>query len=458
MKFPLGLRRLALLPGGWFIAGMRWRAILLALLAGLLLLAGATYLLRERLTDQWIQARLAARLSGALGAEVEVQGVAWRSGVLRARSLRIAGGELPFEELEARGIEAAVGWDALLEPAEEPLHVRADEADVVWRDRPAPAGQASTAPPVDVLVTRLNFRHRDAAEWSIEESSVHALNRDGKWSFSGQGGSLQLPGIGRLAIGKFSADHADGRWRIGSFDLRDSRGGAVAGSAAHDAGGSWSGEFSWQNIDIAPFLPGTVNAHIEGAADGGGVLRGGTLTGKMKLTGARTKAVGLLVKLAGLVDREDWSTVPWRTFQFDFTRQADGRLDFSDLQAFSPKGVAVRGEGYYEPEEIGADLQFGVRREGRPYLAALMPVLFSHEREGYLWTAVKVGGTPGAPKENLSARVAAALAVVPATGVIDSAVEAPAAAGEAAEDVLRSMLRRGGPPETSPAGAGRGAP
>lgn len=420
---------------------MRWRAVFLALLAVLLLLAGATYLLRGRLADQWIQARLAKRLSGALGAQVEVQGVEWRSGVLRARSLRIAGGELPFEQLEARGIKAAAGWDALLEPADAPLHVQADEADIVWRDRPAPAGQASTAPPVDILVNRLNFRHRDATEWSIEESSVRALNRDGKWSFSGQGGSLTLPERGRLAIGRFSADHADGRWRIGSFALQDSRGGAVAGSAAQDAGGSWSGEFSWQDIDIAPFLPGTANQHIEGAANGDGVLRDGTLTGKMKLTRATTKAVGLFVKLAGLIDHEDWSTVPWRIFQFDFTRQADGRFDFSDLQALSPKGVAVRGEGHYAADEIGADLQFGVRREGRPYLAALMPVLFSHERDGYLWTTVKVGGTPGAPKENLSARVAEALAVVPATGVIDSAVEAPAAAGEAAEDLLRSLLR-----------------
>ncbi len=421
---------------------MRWRAILPAFLAVLLLLAGATYLLRERLTDQWIQARLAKRLSGALGAEVEVQGVEWRSGVLRARSLRIAGGELPFEQLEARGIKAAVGWDALLEPADKPLQVQADEADIVWRNRPAPSGQASTALPVDVLVSRLNFRHRDAADWSIEESSVRAISRDGKWSFSGEGGSLTLPERGRLAIGKFSADHADGRWRIGSFSLQDSRGGTLAGSAEHDAEGSWSGEFSWQDVDIAPFLPETAKHHIQGAAGGDGAFRNGTLTGKMKLTGATTKAVGLFVKLAGLIDHEDWSTVPWQIFQFDFTRHADGRLEFGDLQALSPKGVAVRGQGHYGPDEIGADLQFGVRREGRPYLAELMPVLFSHERDGYLWAAVKVGGTPQAPKENLSARVAAALAVVPATGVIDSAVEAPGAAGAAAEDLLRGLLRR----------------
>ena len=111
------------------------------------------------------------------------------------------------------------------------------------------------------------------------------------------------------------------------------------------------------------------------------------------------------------------------------------------MQALTEKGVAVRCSGHYAADSIAADLQLGVRREGRPYLGAFVPVLFSHERDGYCWTTVEVGGRPGALTENLSARVASALVTVPATGVIDSAVEVPEAAGEAAGGLLRSLLR-----------------
>ena len=438
-----------MIAGACSIYGMKWRAILLLLPVLVLLLAGGAYFLREDLANYWIRARLARELSEALGADVDLQGVAWKSGLLQARRVRIAGGDLPFVRLEAREVRAVVDWRRLLEPSAEPLHVEAAEAEIVWRNPDegrtprdtATAGGLKAAPPLDLLVNRLEFRHPDVADWSIEGSAVRAVNRDGEWSFSGSGGTLQLPTRSPLHIERFSAEHRGGVWHIGSFALKDTKGGVVAGSAAHE-NGQWSGEFSWQDIDIAPFLPESVNERVSGASNGDAIFKDGGLTGKMKITGGQTKQIGLVVKLADLIDHEDWSTVPWHIFQFDFTRHADGRIEFSDLQMLSEKGLAVRGSGHYATESIGADLQVGVRRKGRPYLGAFVPILFSHESDGYCWTSVKVGGKPDAPTENLSARVASALAVVPATSVIDSAVEIPAAAGEATGNLLRNLLRR----------------
>ncbi len=427
---------------------MKWRFVLLTLVVLLVGLAGGVYLLRENLANYWIRTQLAEKLATMLGADVDLHGVEWKDGVLKAGRLRIAGGDLPFVRLEAREVRAVVDWQRFLEPAAEPLHVEAAEAELIWRNHPesqhgahtAASGTTATAPPLDLLVNRLNFRHRDLADWSIDGSAVRGLNRDGVWSFSGKGGEMTLPDRAPLAIERFSAEHRAGRWHIGGFAVKDAHGGVIAGSATHE-GEAWSGEFSWQDIQIQPLLSKNLANHISGKASGDGLLKDGTLTGKMKIAGAETKAVGLFVKLAGLLDREDWSTVPWSIFQFDFTRHEDGRIEFSDLQALTEKGVAVRGSGHYAPESIGADLQLGVRRKGRPYLGAFVPILFSHERDGYCWTQVKVGGKPGAPTENLSARVASAMAAIPATGLIDSAVEVPEAAGEAVGGLLRSLLR-----------------
>ena len=102
----------------------------------------------------------------------------------------------------------------------------------------------------------------------------------------------------------------------------------------------------------------------------------------------------------------------------------------------------MRGGGFYSLQSVGADLQVGVRAAGRPILGAFVPVLFSHERDGYYWTQVKIGGTPEAPTENLGARLAAAIALAPAAGAGQSAVEIPAAASEAVGGLLRGIMGR----------------
>jgi len=428
---------------------MKWKILLLLPVALVVIAAGAVYVLREQIANYWIRQQLATQLSNALEAEVDLRGVEWKGGVLQARRFRMAGGDYPFTRLEARGLRAVVDWRRVLEPSDEPLHIEIGEADVVLRgtgeatgvSAPRKGAAAGQAPPLDLLVNRITVRHAGDEGWSIEGSSLRAMQKGESWSFSGHGGSFSLPGWPALDVERVSAEYNDGRWNIGSFAAEDRKGGVLGGSAVH-ADGIWSGEFTWQDIDLTAFLPATATAHLDGKSSGDAVLKEGELTGKMKLAGARTKAVGLLVKLAGLIDREDWSEVPWQIFQFDFTRHADGRVDFSDFQALSPKGIAVRGSGHYAVDSLAADLQVGIRGSGRPYLGAFVPALFSHQRDGYFWTPLKIGGTPSRPEENLTSRVATALALVPATGAVEAATEIPGEATEAVGGLLRSLLRR----------------
>jgi hypothetical protein len=432
----------------WFSEGVNWRIILLATVAVVVLAAGAVFLLRENLANYWIKRQLAARLSQELGAEVDLHGVDWRGGILQAREFRVAGGSMPFRRLESRGVRAVVEWRRILEPSKEPLHIEVAEAEVIWppvgekrETPPTGSGAAAVWPPLDLLVGKFDFRHSDEQGWSIEGSSLRAVQQNETWLLSAHGGSLKLAGWPALEIQRISAEHIGGHWNIGGFALKDAREGVIAGSAAH-AGGSWTAEFSWQDVDLATLLPAGAAGHLQGTASGDALLREDVLRGQMKISGANTKTVDLLAKLASLVEGEDWSEVPWSIFRFDFERQPDGRVEFSDLQALSTKGVAIRGSGHFAPDSVGADLQVGIRREGRTYLGAFIPVLFSHQRDGYYWTTVKVGGTPEKPTENLSARVVAALALAPITGSAESAVEIPGEAVDAAGGLLRDLLRR----------------
>lgn len=431
-----------------YFSRMKWKIALPVLALLVAIAAGAVYLLREQLANYWIRNQLAGELAKALGAEVDLQGVVWKDGVLQARRLRLAGGNFPFSRLEARGLRAVVDWQRILEPTAEPLHLEITEADVTLHR--AGGGEASgaqgagspgvPAPPLDLLVGRLTLRHADDEGWSIEGAALRALQQGDAWSFAGNGGTFSFPGWPGMEIERVSAEHNEGRWHVRSFAFKDQQGGVLGGSAVH-TDGTWSGEFTWQDVDLRAFVPKDVADRIGGVSSGDAVLKDGALSGKMKLTGASSKAVGLLVKLADMLDHEDWSEVPWQIFRFGFQRHADGRIDFSDFQALSPKGVAVRGSGHYAPDSLGADLQVGIRREGRPYLGAFAPVLFSHERDGYYWTPLKISGTPSQPKENLTSRIITAMAVVPAAGAAEAAVEAPAAATEAVGNLLRGLLR-----------------
>jgi hypothetical protein len=360
----------------------------------------------------------------------------------------LAGGNFPFARMEARGLRAVVDWQRILEPSAEPLHLEITEADVVLRGAgegqqsgaPASGAPGFTAPPLDLLIGRVDLHHADGEGWSIEGASLRALQQGDVWSFAGHGGTFSFPRWPGMEIERISAEHKEGRWHVRSFAFKDEQGGVLGGSAAH-ADGIWSGEFTWQDVSLKAFIPPNVANNIGGVSSGDAVLKDGTLSGKMKLTGASSKEVGLLVKLASMLDHEDWSEVPWQILRFDFQRQADGRVAFSDLQALSPRGIAVRGAGHYAPESLGADLQVGIRRKGRPYLAAFVPVLFSHECDGYYWTPLKISGTPSKPEENLTGRVVTAMAVMPAAGAAEAAAEVPAEATEAAGNLLRGLLR-----------------
>lgn len=428
---------------------MKARHILLAAAALIVAAIAGAFVLRDALVGRWIERNLAAKLSDALEAEVEFEGLVWKDGVLRAELGRMGGGRLPFETLRASGLRAEVDWKRLMKPLTEPLCVEAAGADVVWRAGNAPAvrpGDAGAAAPkehptMEFVVGKFSLRHPDKEGWAVRDTSLRAKMEAGQWSFAARGGTFSALGMPPAQLDKLAARQRGGGWAIESFALGDGEGGTVEGTALHE-GGAWSGEFTWKNLDASKFLRGGASEHFSGRTSGNAKLKGGVLRGRITVTGAETKKVPALVKLASHLVRENWDSLPWETFSFDFVREADGAVAFSNLEAVSPKGLRVRGSGRIAAESLAADLDLGVRREGRPWLVAFVPVLFRAETDGYFWLKVRMGGTPSAPTEDLTTRVVAALALAPAAGAAGAAAEIPSAAVEAAGSLLNTLMGR----------------
>lgn len=424
--------------------------LVLVLLAGGL--GGAAYMMREDVINWWLQRQLAGELSRRLGAHVELERVRYRDGVLSTGLCRVQGERLPFSSLEIKDARLPIGLERLKNPAGEPLHLEAASVDLVWRDVPPPEaglprkdkdaiGDGGAMPVVEMVVGAFTFRHLDDTRWRVTDSAVRATFDAGEWKFSGRGGRVNAPGWPELRLENISGQHAAGETRIAEFAVSEAQGGSVSGSAS-GADGDWSGDFRWKNVAMDLLLPAGAKKHFVGRSNGEARLAGGVLTGRMELEGSEVRNLPALVKLASIFTGEDYRTVAWETARFNFIRDARGAVLVEDLNAESSKGLSLRGSAAFAKDHLSADLQLGLKREGRPWLVAFMPVLFRKEQDGYLWTPVTVGGTPQSPTEDLSSRVVAALAVAPAMQAVETAVEVPAAAVEAAGGLLRGLLGR----------------
>jgi hypothetical protein len=427
---------------------MKFLRVLAVLAIVLCLLGGTAYFLREEAVNWWLARRLAGELSERLGAKVEMEGLVYRDGMLRANRCRVAGERMPFASLEIKKASVPFDWERLNNPGNEPLRIEVETVDLVWRDQPARRQSSAAAPggapgpelpPVEMSVENFSLRHEDPARWRVAETTARFGFEDGRWKFAATGGRLAVPGWPEFGLKQIAGEHHGNETLITGFALKETRGGSIEGSAgARDE--KWSGQFRWQDVGMDLMLPPGAAKHLVGRSSGEANLSGGVFTGRMRVEGSEVRNLPALVKLASIFDGENYDNVPWETLEFGFLRDERGAVLVSDLVAVSSKGLALRGSGAVAPDYLSADLQLGLLREGRPWLVGFIPVLFREEKEGYLWTSVKVGGSPEAPTEDLTTRVVAALAAAPAAEVVDTAVEIPVSAIEAAGGLLRGLL------------------
>jgi hypothetical protein len=194
--------------------GVKFLRLLGVCLALLLLAGAAAWFFRDTLVDALVQSRLGAELSRLVGADVELNDSTYRDGTLRVGRGVVSGPNLPFARLQFEGVRTAVEWRQLRDFGGSPLHIEAENIDLVWRDRGtqrteggSPAGASGKkVPPVDILAERFSFRHEDGADWSIRDTKARLRYDKGSWSFSANGGRLEIPGWPSLEIERLTGE------------------------------------------------------------------------------------------------------------------------------------------------------------------------------------------------------------------------------------------------------------
>ena len=97
-------------------------------------------------------------------------------------------------------------------------------------------------------------------------------------------------------------------------------------------------------------------------------------------------------------------------FEWKYPR-AEIKIEIEAEGAFS-----IQGSARIDDQNLTGSVQFGVTRKYLEWLPRAEEI-FAREKDGYLWTTVKLAGSVRSPREDLSPRVAALLKKSPGTAV-----------------------------------------
>lgn len=445
----------------------------------LLVLLVVALLAAKSMATGWLRGEgfrdwLAARAERTLKAEVALETLEWDgSDVYTKRFAALGRKEAGFSELTLDGVRAKAGGvadRAILVP-----EVTVNRLDLRFSPErkassenaaPAPETPAAETPAAETpswlskyLPERVEVDEIEvaAARVSVAKGGgeVFLLNgsravlkpdfRTGFWAVEGSGGTVTLPNqpeialkdlalrwkgdglfIDRCALGVFENGHVDGKGEInfadpGRFDLE-------LDLSAIDVDEVVQGE--WRDR-----LAGTIHGPVRVAGAPGALVYEGT----MHLSDGVIESVPVLKRIAQYTRSERFERLVLNQAKTDFKHDGE-RLELRNLVLQSDGLVRIEGAVDLVAGQIAGDLRVGVAPGTMRWIPGAERLVFTEDRDGFLWAPMKLAGTLSEPKEDLSARLVAAAG----EAVIS---ELPGGVLDAAQGLLKSG---GGKTEADP--------
>ncbi len=269
---------------------------------------------------------------------------------------------------------------------------------------------------------------------------VRANEAEGGWKLESEGGQLRVP----LAIPPFDLTTARGVFKDTEKLL------IVQEAKAQIAGGSVTatGEFNPKtlldlqldvaSVDASQILPPDWRARLHGQIEGEGRLkipsgRGGgdrlILSGKVSLKQGMLEALPVLHKIAEYTKTERFQHLPIDQLTGDFVYdRATRTLKVTNLVLESRQLLRVTGTFTVVDDQLDGTLSLGVSPSSLRWLPGAQEKVFNVQRDGYVWTPMRLTGLASAPKEDLSSRLAMAAGEAVVETVQDTATEAAGSA------------------------------
>ncbi len=311
----------------------------------------------------------------------------------------------------------------------------------------APTGQPQSPPklgPIRIQELNLSWPMPGNTTGNLERARATVEISPNTISLTGFDGILRLPDLPPLTVDTCRLRAQQQTLHIIEANLTSSSEGAFActGQASLDPNQDLNLLIGFQNVPLAPWLPVDWRARLTGRAQGACNLRGPaasissmTATGSIQLLNARLEALPVLDRIAMFTQTQQFRSIGFQRATANF-HHANQQLQLRNVSLESTGLLRIEGNCDIQNQTIEGKFDVGVAPATLRWLPGSRSQVFTLEREGYLWTTVRITGPLTNIQEDLSSRLVAAAG----TEVIEGVRTTIEQGAQKALDLFRNLL------------------
>lgn len=338
------------------------------------------------------------------------------------------GGQFSFLQLD--GLRADLSFGHLLEGVWQVDQLEVQDALLKLDGPRLPAAErAKTAPstseakstwwPSKVQAEQANFR-RLQLQWEggrVREVALEAKRQGSGWDLHGTGGQLEHTRWPALSVRDFRIRQRGELLLIDGAELLTASGsGSVNITGEIRPRESVELALKLERLPVEPLLAPSWKRRLSGNLSGNVDVKSPLplagvpdLSGHLALREGRLEALPVLDELALFTQLAQFKTLPLSRVEGDFQRRGE-RLEVTSLVAESAGLARIDGGFVIEGGTIRGDFQVGLTPSTLQWLPGARTKLFTAARDGYCWAPLHLEGPLESPREDLSARLLAAVA------------------------------------------------
>jgi hypothetical protein len=372
-------------------------------------------------------------VSRTIRADGRFEPLTWEGSNFRSAGFSAAGNpKSKLRSLEITNISAHIDWRQLLKGQFVIDQVNAEKIEAVVgksaaKPSPEPAHRPQGFKFSNLLPSEIRVAHFYVADanlhWQTNRGDSGQFtgakisgtqSQPDQWDMEAVGGKVQ-----HAAYPVMEVERAHGTISRESIVIQDAKAGLAGGTEIQITG----------NITIAKQLNAILTADFTdlntnvvspvawrfgGKMSGHLVYKGdldrfehGEVAGSVKITGAAIDLTNLFGTLHQLAKFGGLNDVQLDSVATDIHYQ-DLNAQFSNFHASYQDQIRIEGSGSIGPDHIDANLLVGLSPKILGWIPGAEERVFTDQKDGLRWTAVKISGTPEQPKEDLTKRLVSA--------------------------------------------------
>ncbi len=303
-----------------------------------------------------------------------------------------------------------------------------------------------------LLPNQVDVRHVTVAHFDLDGTQLRTpfsleglridARPDGKaWMLEANDGSLVFPKRPKISIGELSVRYIDQTIFVNHGNLTIAGGGSTTLSGRISERVEKNSDLSVkiERMPVGTVLPEDWRARLHGEVTADLRVTGdGTdwsIAGPVTLENGRLEALPILDQIALFTRTQRFRQLALEKITADLVVK-DGVVTISNLSADSPGLLRITGSSVIANGRLDGDFLVGVTPGSLRWIPGSQTRVFTIEKDGYLWTTMKVTGELNHLREDLSGRLATAAG----QEIIDTIEKDPNKLKDTLKEAAKSLL------------------